>query len=98
MTSYVIFQEDVLDPAAFETYKQLSPASIAKFGGEFIVRGGPIEVLEGDFSWQRVVVIAFPSTERARAWFDSEDYADAKAMRLKISKGVAILVEGIEGV
>ena len=94
MKSYVIFQEDILDQAAFETYKQLSPQSIAKFGGEFVVRGGPIDVLEGDFAHERVVVIAFPSAQHARAWYGSEDYAEAKDLRLRISRGSAILVEG----
>ncbi|MEM7226747.1 MAG: DUF1330 domain-containing protein [Pseudomonadota bacterium] len=96
MTAYVIFQEDVLDQAAFETYKQLSPQSIAKFGGAFVVRGGPIEVLEGDFARTRVVVIAFPSADDARAWHASADYAEAKALRLQISEGAAILVEGVD--
>ena len=95
MKGYIIFQEDVFDPAAFEDYKALSPQSIAKFGGEFIVRGGPIESLEGDFAYGRVVIIAFPSPEAARAWYHSEDYAEARALRLKISKGEAILVEGL---
>ena len=72
----------------------MSPASIAKFDGEFVVRGGPIELLEGQFEWQRVVVIAFPSADRARDWYNSDEYADARALRLKISRGLAILVEG----
>ncbi len=96
MTAYVIFQETVDDPAAFERYMQLSPASIAKYGGRFVVRGGQIEVLEGAFERERIVVIAFPDTEHARNWHQSVEYADAKAMRLKISSGDAILVEGVD--
>jgi len=96
MKGYVIFQEDVFDQEAFETYKKLSPQSISAYGGEFIVRGGNIDVLEGDFAHERVVVIAFPSLERARAWYSSEEYADARELRLRISKGTAILVAGLE--
>ena len=96
MKGYVIFQEDVFDHDAFESYKKLSPRSITAYGGEFIVRGGNIDVLEGEFSHERVVVIAFPSPERARAWYNSEDYADARELRLQISKGSAILVTGYE--
>ena len=96
MKGYVIFQEDILDQGAFETYKKLSPQSIAAYGGEFIVRGGDIDVLEGEFSHERVVVIAFPSPEHARAWYNSDDYAGARELRLQISKGSAILVTGYE--
>ncbi|MCP5084289.1 MAG: DUF1330 domain-containing protein [Alphaproteobacteria bacterium] len=96
MTAYIIFQETVHDAEAFERYKQLSPASISKFCGEFVVRGGQIETLEGSFEHERVVIIAFPDAEHARDWHRSIDYAEAKAMRLKICSGDAILVEGVE--
>lgn len=96
MTAYVIFQETIHDGQAFERYKQLSPASINKFGGQFVVRGGDIETLEGSFAHERVVIIAFPDAEHARQWHQSEEYAEAKAMRLKISSGDAILVQGTD--
>ena len=96
MKGYVIFQEDISDPSAFERYKAMSPRSIAKFGGAFVVRGGQIETLEGEFGYERVVVIEFPSVEAARSWYVSTDYAEAKALRLRISKGDAILVQGVE--
>ncbi len=95
MTAYVIFQETVFDAAEFDRYKTMSPASIAKFGGEFIVRGGDVETLEGEFTHERFVVIAFPTMDAARSWYHSDDYADARDLRLKISTGDAILVEGI---
>lgn len=96
MTAYVIFQETIHDAEAFEEYKKLSPASIEKFGGSFIVRGGEIETLEGSFDHERIVIIAFPDAQSARDWHRSEDYADAKAMRLKISTGDAVLVKGVD--
>ena len=95
MKGYVIFQETVFDQAAFERYKSLSPQSIGRYGGKFIVRGGRVEPLEGAFGFERVVVIEFPSVEAARDWYHSTDYAEAKALRLQISEGQAILVEGI---
>lgn len=94
MTVYVIFQEDIHDNAAFESYKKMSPASIQKFGGRFVVRGGPIEILEGEFEHERIVVISFPDGNAARKWYDSTDYAEAKILRQKISSGVAVVVEG----
>ena len=95
MKGYVIFLEDVFDQQEFERYKTMSPGSIQKYGGEFVVRGGDIESLEGDFSYGRIVVIAFPTIEKARAWYHSDEYADAKVLRLKISSGQAVLVEGV---
>ncbi len=94
MTGYIIFQETVHDAAEFERYKEMSPVSIARFGGEFIVRGGPVETLEGECKHERVVVIAFPSTDAARSWYHSDDYKDARELRLRISNGDTILVQG----
>ena len=95
MKGYVIFQESVFDQVEFDRYKTMSPKSIEAFGGRFVVRGGPVEPLEGEFTFERVVVIEFPSVDAARAWYESDEYADAKALRLKISSGQAVLVEGV---
>lgn len=95
MKGYVLFQEDVFDKEGFENYKVLSTESIKNFDGEFVVRGGDIQTLEGNFQYERVVIIAFPSIDQARAWYDSEEYSDARQLRLKISKGQAILIHGI---
>ena len=95
MAAYIIFQENVLDKDAFEDYKKMSSTTVEQFGGRFVVRGGPIERLEGNMTFERMVVIEFPSTDAARAWHGSSEYAAAKAMRQKISEGDAVLVEGI---
>ncbi len=95
MKGYVIFLEDVFDAAEFERYKQMSPHSIRQYGGKFIIRGSDIEMLEGTFNKSRVVVLEFPSVQAARDWHASDDYADAKDLRLKISKCDAILVAGV---
>ncbi len=95
MAAYVVFQENVFDQAAFEAYKAQSPSSIEKFGGRFLVRGGPMETLEGSFGFERVVIIEFPDGDAARAWHKSDDYAAAKALRQRISEGEAVLLEGV---
>lgn len=95
MKGYVIFQETVSDPEEFDRYKSMSPTSIEQFGGAFLVRGGPVELLEGEMSHERVVVIAFPSVDAARAWYHSEEYADARELRLRISQGDAFLAQGV---
>ena len=95
MKGYVIFLEVVQDAAEFERYKAMSPESIKHFGGEFLVRGGEMELLEGELTSERVVVLQFPTFEAAKAWYLSDEYSDAKQLRLKISEGTAILVAGV---
>lgn len=95
MPAYVIAHIDVKDPVRYEDYKKLSPISIQKFGGRFIARGGKTEVLEGSWQPKRLVLLEFPSVERAREWWASEDYAAAKALRQATSVGDMIIVEGL---
>jgi uncharacterized protein (DUF1330 family) len=70
------------------------PPSLAPYGGRFIVRGGKVETLEGDWSPKRFVMVEFPSVEKAKAWWDSPEYKDAKALRQATSKTQMIVVEG----
>ena len=95
MPAYVIAHIDVKDPTRYEDYKRMSPISIEKFGGRFIARGGRTESLEGTWQPKRVVLIEFPSVERAREWWASEDYAPAKALRQATSTGDLVVVEGL---
>lgn len=97
MPAYIVVQVDVQDPVRYEDYKKLVPPSLAKYGGRFIVRGGPTETLEGDWSPRRFVVVEFPSVERAKAWWNSPEYAGAKALRQATSKTQMILAEGSGG-
>lgn len=95
MPAYVIAHIDVKDPVRYEDYKKMSPISIEKFGGRFIARGGKVEVMEGAWQPKRLVLIEFPSAEVARQWWESEDYAPAKALRQATSSGDLVIVEGI---
>lgn len=95
MPAYVIAHIDVKDPVRYEDYKKMSPVSIQKYGGRFIARGGKCEVLEGAWQPKRLVLLEFPSVERAREWWASEDYRPAKALRQATSSGDMIVVEGL---
>lgn len=95
MAGYVIAEVDVQDAALFEEYRKLVPATIAKYGGKYIVRGGTTESKEGGWTPKRVVVLEFPTMERAREWYHSADYAPALALRLKAAKSRMIIVEGV---
>ena len=85
----------VTDPAGFEEYRQLVPATIQQYGGRYVVRGGAAETLEGDWQPKRVVVLEFPSLEQAKRWYNSEEYRGPKALRFKTATSKMILVEGV---
>ncbi len=81
MTAYVITDVAVSDPDKYKNYTALSPEAIASAGGEFLVRGGATEVLEGDFQPGRVVVARFESMQAARDFYHSALYTKARAER-----------------
>jgi uncharacterized protein (DUF1330 family) len=93
--AYIIVEVAVQDPVRYERYKELVPPSIAAYGGRFIARGGAVEALEGDWRPARLVILEFPSVERARTWWASPEYAEAKALRLATARSKMILVEGV---
>jgi uncharacterized protein (DUF1330 family) len=93
--SYVIANIEVKDPQRYAEYVKLTPGTIAPFGGRFMVRGGRAEKLEGDTALNRIVVLEFPSFDQAKAWYDSEGYRIAMAIRQSASTGSLILVEGV---
>ena len=95
MAAYIIVEVEVGDPVRYENYKAMVPASLQPHGGRFIVRGGRTETLEGDWSPKRIVVLEFPSYENAKAWWSSEGYAPAKALRQATATTRMIVVEGL---
>jgi uncharacterized protein (DUF1330 family) len=84
---YVLAEVQVTDPAAYDTYRAQVPATIAAYGGQYLVRGGETVRLEGDHPAKRFVIIEFDSPERAREWYHSEQYGPVKAF----------LLTGVEG-
>jgi uncharacterized protein (DUF1330 family) len=93
---YIIANVEIHDEAAYEAYRTHVPATIEAYGGRFVVRGGPIERLEGDWEPSRIVVLEFPSVERAREWWASEEYREPKALRQAASTGTLLLLQGYE--
>ncbi|HXC12532.1 MAG TPA: DUF1330 domain-containing protein [Stellaceae bacterium] len=94
MPAYVIADVQVTDPAGYEPYRPLAAASIARFGGRFVVRGGRADLLEGSPEPKRVVVIEFPDADTARRWYHSDEYQQALKIRQANSTARLILVEG----
>jgi uncharacterized protein (DUF1330 family) len=95
MPAYVVVQVTVEDPETYARYRALAPPSIAAHGGRYLVRGGDVETLEGTWAPSRFVVLEFPSADAARAWWASDDYAEAKALRQRSAQTEMILVEGV---
>ena len=95
MAGYLIAEIEVHDPALFEEYRKQVPATIAKYGGKYLVRGGATDTIEGSWTPARLVVLEFPSMEQARKWYHSAEYKPLLALRLKAAKSKAILVDGV---
>ncbi len=97
MPAYIIVEVEIHNPTEYEDYKKLTPLSLVNYQGKFIVRGGKMETLEGAWNPQRIVVLEFPTMELAKAWWASEEYARAKALRHRTAKSKMIAIEGFEG-
>lgn len=95
MPAYVIVDIEITDPKEYEEYKKHTPGSLVPYDGKFLTRGGVVENLEGDWKPSRLVILAFPSMEKARAWWNSPGYAPAKLIRQRASNTQMIVAEGI---
>jgi uncharacterized protein (DUF1330 family) len=95
MAAYVIADVEVTDDALFDKYRKLVPATVEAFGGRYIVRGGASEVVEGEWTPHRTVIIEFPSFDQAKAWHASDEYAAPKRMRIDSTNSSVIIVDGV---
>jgi uncharacterized protein (DUF1330 family) len=95
MPAYLVVEVTINDPATYERYKTMAPPTIAQYGGRYLARGGHTEVLEGGWSPTRLVILEFASVERARAWWNSPEYAAAKALRQSCTDTDMVLLEGL---
>jgi uncharacterized protein (DUF1330 family) len=92
--AFVIAVETVNDDAMFADYRVAVPATVEPFGGKFIVRGGALTSLEGEWPHPRVVIIEFPSRAAAEGWYKSADYQKIISLRQKSSVGNLVIVDG----
>lgn len=95
MSAYLIVGLDVHDEETMEEYRELVSPNIAAYGGRYLVRGGAMEVLEGNWAPRRTVVLEFPDMAALKRWYDSPDYAPIRALRFRSASADAIAVEGI---
>ena len=95
MAAYVIVDVDVKNAKAYESYKYSAAASIAQYGGRYLVRGGTHEVLEGAWRPTRLVVLEFPTVDAAKRWYASDEYNKVKPIRLQHAVSDMVRVEGL---
>ncbi len=95
MSAYVIVDIRVIDPEGYEEAIRLTPAAVAAYGGRYLARGGRVEVLEGDWAPERLVILEFESIERAREWLDSPEYRPVKAVRHRCARTNMVVIESL---
>ena len=95
MPAYLVAEIEIINAEGYAEYSKVVPATIEKYGGRFLVRGGKAHPLEGDIPERRRVIVEFPSIERAKEWWNSVDYAKPMEMRRAASKGRLMFIEGV---
>lgn len=85
MSAFVLVEVDIHNPEVYEEYKKLTPGSIKPFGGKFVIRGLPVQVMEGEWKHDRLVLLEFPNKDKALEWYNSDEYQKAKNIRQKAS-------------
>lgn len=99
MTAYVISEVEVLDEQLADQYRELAGSSIEHYGGRYVVRGASPHVVEGDWpDQQRVIVVEFPTMQRAKEWYNSAEYAQALEIRGSALARRLLFVEGTDNV
>src|SRR5215207_159545 len=94
MPAYVIVETDVHDPERYEQYKELATRTVAAAGGRYVVRGGELAVLEGDWRPKRLVVLEFDGLDAAKRWYASTEYGEARALREGAANLRMVAVQG----
>ncbi len=95
MSAYAIFQINITNEKNYKNYVTSVSSIVKKFNGEYLVRGGKSEVVEGRWEYPRTVIVRFPDYNTAIKWYNSEEYAPIKLIRETNSKGNCIIVEGV---
>jgi uncharacterized protein (DUF1330 family) len=94
MSAYVIVNVDTKQPEEYEHYKEMAQKTVARYGGSYLVRGGPMSVMEGTWKPTRIVILEFPTYEKALEWWHSGEYAPAKELRQRLSTTDLLIVDG----
>ena len=96
MAAYLIADFEILDVEGMRAYLERVGATIAQYGGKYLVRGAVGETIEGDWHPHRLVILEFESVEQVRRWYQSKEYSAIKPIRHKTARTQLIVVPGIE--
>ena len=95
MSGYAIAQIEVINPENYKEYLANVTEIVTKFGGEFLVRGGEFEHVEGTWKHSRNIIVKFPSYERALEWYNSDEYKPVRQIRMENSDTNQIIIKGV---
>jgi uncharacterized protein (DUF1330 family) len=95
MAAYVMANLEVTDAAGFTPYREAVPATIAKYGGRYLARGGPTAVIEGALAPKRVILLEFPNREAVQAWLDSPEYKPLIEIRQRTARTDLWIIDGV---
>ncbi|MBE90757.1 MAG: D-fructose-6-phosphate amidotransferase [Rhodospirillaceae bacterium] len=95
MAAFVIADITVTDPEKYKNYTSQTPATVEKFGGKFVVRGGDVTIMSGEWKPNRLVVIEFPNMATLKKWYKSKDYQKIAKIREEASEGSFVFVDGV---
>ena len=95
MAAYAVAEVDVSDIEMFKTYMDLVPKTVKKFGGRYLVRGGEMKVIEGNWSPKRLVIIEFEDLDKGMEWYNSEEYSQALRLRHNSAQTNLVFIEGV---
>jgi uncharacterized protein (DUF1330 family) len=96
MPAYIVIEANIHDPEQYERYKAASPDAVHSGGGRFVVRGGELAVLEGDWEPARLVILEFPDLEAAKRWYVSPEYEEVKRLREGAATLRMVAVQGLD--
>ncbi len=95
MAVYAVVNIRITDPDRYAEYREQAPPTIARYGGKYLARGGKTEVLEGEWTPQRLVILEFESMERFHEWYNSPEYAPLKRLRGETTLSDFVVIEGL---
>ncbi len=96
MSTYLIVEIEVLDAEAYAEYVERVPATVERFGGRYVVRGGPVTPVAGDWRPERIIILEFPTKDRLTEWLCSPEYMALAPIRSRATRSRAIVVEGVQ--
>ena len=96
MSAYVIARVEVTDWDKYNDYLKVGPGTLARYGAKFIARNGQKATLEGPEENRRLIILEFPSLAKAKEWYNSEEYQNAKKLRAGASVGSLVAIDGVD--